>query len=252
MNLTLEEHAEELRTRGYTIVESVLDADQLAETNAALDQIFETEYELGLDRGWRNEVYQVAYMLPQKHPLFRSFPLNPKVLPLMQLLLGNRCVLGSLNGLSMTPGGETQRMHLDQTETVPGALLYINALHALDDFTRANGCTRVVPFSQNRPFSRQMDPAEYEGEAVYLEAPAGSLIAYNGGLWHAGSQNTTDKRRRAIHAFFHKPWVRSQWDYPRSLSAEVIAELTPAQKRLFGFYSRTMWYDYRTDSMRKD
>ena len=47
-------------------------------------------------------------MLPQKHALFRSFAQNPRVLPLMQLLLGRQCVLGSLNGLTMTPGGGGQ------------------------------------------------------------------------------------------------------------------------------------------------
>lgn len=246
MTQTLEQHAEELRTRGYTIVEGVLDAAQLGAARAALDALFEREREIGPQRGWLNDTFQVSYMLPQKHPLFRSLPLNPRVLPLMQLLLGPNCVLGSLNGLRMTPGGQGQELHLDQPESVPGTVLYINALHALDDFTRANGGTRVVPFSQDW----RVPPgtgAQHEAEAVYLEAPAGSLIAYNGGLLHAGSRNTTRRPRRALHAFFHRPWVRPQWDYPRSLSEDVIAELTPEQQRMFGFEARPPYYDYRTD-----
>lgn len=249
---TLEDHAEELRTRGYTIVEEVLDRAEIDTAIAALEQVFASEEELGRERNWHNNVYKVAYMLPQKHPLFRSICLNPRVLPLMQWLLGDKCVLGSLNGLSMTPGGGSQNLHLDQPETVPGAVLYINALHTLDDFTRENGCTRVVPFSQDRVMQRGMDREALENETVYLEAPAGSLIAYNGGLWHAGSRNTTDRPRRALHAFFHRPWCRPQWDYPRSLSPDVIAELTPEQKRLFGFHARAPWYDYQTNEVRHD
>lgn len=252
MSRTLEDHAAELRTIGYTIVEGVLDPAQVEATNAALEEVFEREKDIAAERNWQNNMHLVAYMLPQKHPLFRSFGLNPQLLPLMQLLLGLRCVIGSLNGLTMTPGGGGQSLHLDQQETVPGMVLTINALHTLDDFTRANGCTRVVPGSQERPFPRKQDIEAIEQEAVYLEAPAGSLIAFNGGLWHAGSRNTTDQPRRAIHAFFHRPWICPQWDYPRSLSPAVVAEMTPEEKQLFGFQARPQWYDYQTDTVRND
>lgn len=247
MQSTLEQHADELRTRGYTIVENVLDRAEIDEANAALDAIFEQEKEIGAQRRWHNSSYKVAYMLPQKSPFFLSFPFNPRVLPLMRLLLGDNCVVGSLNGLSMTPGGEAQKLHLDQNETVPGTVLTINALHTLDEFTEENGGTRVVPFSHDRFLPPGVDTAQFESEAVYLEAPAGSLIAFNGGLWHAGSQNKTDRPRRALHTFYHKPWIRPQWDYPRSLSPAVVAQMSEDQKRLFGFYAGTQWYDYQTN-----
>ena len=105
MSRTLEDHAAELQQVGYTIVEGVLDPAQVEAARAALQEIFEREKEIGAQRNWHNNMHQVAYMLPQKHALFRSFAENPHVLPLMQLLLGRQCVLGSLNGLSMTPGG---------------------------------------------------------------------------------------------------------------------------------------------------
>jgi ectoine hydroxylase-related dioxygenase (phytanoyl-CoA dioxygenase family) len=251
MSRTLEEHADELRVRGYTIVENVLSCEEIKAANAALDAIFEREKEIGPGRNWHNNIYKVAYMLPQKDPLFLQFGFNARVLPLMQFLLGENCVLGSLNGLSMTPGGTTQKLHLDQPETVPNTVLYINALHTLDEFTRENGCTRVVPCSQNRFMPRGVDPTAFENEAVYLEAPAGSLIAFNGGLWHAGSQNKTDKPRRAIHAFYHRPWLRPQWDYPRSLSPDIAETMTDEQKRLFGFYARPNWYDWQTDEVKR-
>ncbi len=251
MSRNLGDHAEQLKSQGYTIVENVFNRAEIETANVLLDTIFERERVIGPQRNWHNDTYKVAYMLPQKEPLFLQFGLNPRVLPLMQMLLGERCVLGSLNGLSMTPGGQGQSLHLDQPETVPGAVLYVNALHTLDDFTRENGCTRVVPGSQNRPMPSDSEREKIEAEAVYLEAPAGSLIAFNGGLWHAGSQNKTDKPRRAIHAFYHRSWLQPQWDYPRSLSPEVIATMTDEQKRLFGFHARPQWYDWQSDEVKR-
>src|SRR5206468_7796212 len=119
----------------------------------------------------------------------------------------------SLNGMTMSPGGETQRLHLDQFEHTPGLVVNINATHALDDFTKANGCTRVVPFSQNREIGTRIDHERDERDAVYLEAPAGSVIAFNGGLVHAGSQNTTQGWRRCLHFCYCRPWARTQWDF---------------------------------------
>ena len=244
MTGALDDHAEAVRSRGYTVVEGVLTTAEVEEARFALDEIFGREERIGPLRGWHNDVYKVAYMLPQKHPLFRSFCQREALLSLMRALLGPRCVMASLNGLTMSPGGQDQRLHIDQEETVPGTILCINALHTLDDFTRESGCTRLVPGSHDRIWTGDADALEAaEAEAVYVEAPAGSLIAYSGGLWHAGSRNRTDRDRRAIHAFFAREWMRPHWDFPRSLSSNVVAALTKEQRQLFGFFAAPRRYD---------
>ncbi|MBA2480295.1 MAG: phytanoyl-CoA dioxygenase family protein [Planctomycetes bacterium] len=261
MTLTRDEHAAEIRTRGYTVVPGILDDQQLSASRAALDEVFTNEAAIAPERKWLTESYRVAYMLPQKHEVFRHLPLNPRLLPLMRSVLGNDCVIGSLNGLTMVPGGTTQRLHKDSV-SLPGQVLYINALHALDDFTIANGCTRLVPGSQNRAFrsdrpellnsSDDAQLAAYEHEAIAVEAPAGSLIAYDGGLWHAGSRNATQSPRRALHLLFCRPWVRPQWDFARSLSPQIIAGMTEDERSIFGVGIRQTWYDWRTDTRRLD
>jgi ectoine hydroxylase-related dioxygenase (phytanoyl-CoA dioxygenase family) len=252
MSVALEAHLAELRSRGYTMLEGVLTPAEVAAARAALEAIFRREERVGRRRGWHNEVYRAAYMLPQKHPLFRSFCQREPLLSLMRAALGARCVLGSLNGLAMTPGGRDQALHIDQEETVPGMIVCVNALHTLDDFRRENGCTRVVPGSQDRIWTGDAAAVERaEAEAVYVEAPAGSLVAYSGGVWHGGSRNRTAAERRAVHAFFAREWMRPHWDFPRSLSPDVAATLTEEQRQLFGFDSRSMRYDVRANRIRR-
>src|SRR5206468_12420908 len=113
--------------------------------------IFEKESTIGTHRGWHTAQYKCSYMLPQKHEFFRGIPMNPRLLSLMRKVLGDNCMLSSLNGLTMLPRGQTQALHLDQHDFVPNLVININALHTLDDFTRENGCTRVVPGSHQRP-----------------------------------------------------------------------------------------------------
>src|SRR5262249_17121641 len=153
-----------------------------------------------------------------------------------------KCNLSNINGLTMTPGGQTQALHLDAPESTPGNCIYINALHCLDDFTKENGATRVVPGSHQKIWHKQNLTPELENQPFYLTAKAGSVIAYNGALLHAGSSNGTDKPRRALHFFYHRPWARPQWDYPRSFSPDVIAQLSEEEKELYGFFSTPAVY----------
>src|SRR4051794_24428440 len=108
-------------------------------------------------------------------------------------------------------------------------------MHCLDDFTIANGCTRVVPGSHNREPGMKIDYEGDEGQVIYLEAPAGSVIAFNGGMIHAGSANTTRGMRRCMHAYYARPWCRSQWDFVRSFDEATKASLSSEERRVFGF-----------------
>jgi ectoine hydroxylase-related dioxygenase (phytanoyl-CoA dioxygenase family) len=55
----------------------------------------------------------------------------------------------------------------------------VTTIWALDDFTEANGATRVVPGSHQEPGARP-DPAE----TVPVEMAAGSVLIFSGRLWH--------------------------------------------------------------------
>jgi len=243
----LDHHVQEIIEQGYTVVPNVLSSDEVREINEIIDAIFDKEKTIADERNWHNATFRVAYMLPQKHPLFRTLPFNPRVLPLMQAVLGNRCILSSLNALTMSPGGITQKLHRDHGDPTPGVTMTINALQTLDAFTRENGATRVIPGTHNDLATPPKDTSNWESRTVTLEAPAGSLIAFNGALFHAGSANTTTNLRRCLHAYYARAWVRPQWDYPASLTSDVAETLTVEQKKLFGYYPPSQRYDVSTD-----
>src|SRR5437016_11765921 len=146
-NGSIEHYAIEIAAQGYTIIPNVLSPNEVIEARDILTALFEKESRIGPQRGWHTRQYLCCYMLPQKHEFFRKLPLNPRVLPLMRRVLGENCILSSLNGLTMLPRGQTQPLHLDQPDHVPHLVININALYTLDDFTKENGCTRIVPDS---------------------------------------------------------------------------------------------------------
>ena len=172
---------------GYTIIPDVLTADPLQTARAALQEIFDSEASFARQKEWHTNVFQVAYLLPEKHRVFRSIGLNPRLLPIIQQVLGRGCNLSNVNGLTMIPGGDTQKLHMDAFESSPGTCIYINALHCLDDFTQANGSTRtVVPYSHKKVWTRETLTPDMEKQSINLTAKAGSVIAYNGALFMPG------------------------------------------------------------------
>ncbi len=150
MSTGIEKYTTELTELGYTMIPDIMSREQASAARDALDQVFEREKPIADERGWHTNAYRVAYMLIQKHPFFRTVPMNPRLLEFVRALLGKEAILATLNGMTMAQGGKPQPLHLDQEMHVPSVILNINCLHTLDDFTKANGCTRVVPRSQNR------------------------------------------------------------------------------------------------------
>jgi ectoine hydroxylase-related dioxygenase (phytanoyl-CoA dioxygenase family) len=239
-------HAADILEQGYTVIPDVLDGGQLKAAIHALEAVSSDEAEVGKARNWHNQTYKVAYALPLKDPFFRSIGLNPRLLPIVRAVLGETCNLSNVNGLGMTPGGESQTLHMDAFESTPGTCVYINALHCLDDFEHANGATRVVPGSHREVWKPGSVTPEVESRAIHVPAKAGSVIAYDGALLHAGSRNTTRFPRRALHLYYHRSWAKPQWDYPRSFTPDVLERMSPEEQQLFGFHSAPLLYRLET------
>lgn len=242
----LEFHAAALAAQGYTVIADVLDAAQIDHARTALDGVLAKEGAIGQARGWRNDSHHVAYLLPQKDAAFRGLGLNPRLLPLMRRMLGEDCKLDSINGLAMRPYGGGQILHMDAPQSTPGTCVWINTLHCLDDFDAGNGATRLVPRSHLTARARAEPASDQESAAITVTAPAGSVIAYDGALLHAGSPNGTAAPRRALHLLYRRAWAQPVWDYPRSFSPAIRARLTPEEKALFGFSAIPHIYDPHT------
>ena len=139
------------------------------------------------------------------------------------------------------PGVDPQGLHQDDGHyplARPRPPFIANTLIALDDFTRANGATRFVPGSH-----KWTKPVEQDIKVVYAEMPAGSLLVFDGALWHGGGGNTTeDQRRRSINLNFNLSWLRQQENQYVGLPRDVWLGLPERLQRLLGFQKVNFLY----------
>jgi ectoine hydroxylase-related dioxygenase (phytanoyl-CoA dioxygenase family) len=227
------ETRERLDRDGYVPLPGVLSGGQLTAIRARLAELLAAE---GDQAGI--EVHQEAGAdrladLVNKGPMFQACFTDPRVLACVAHVLGD-FKLSSLNFRAALPGHGRQSLHADFGGPVPAAGYQVcNSVWLLDDFTAGNGATRVVPGSHRngRPAREALaDPAAAHPDEVRLIAPAGTVVVFNSHLWHGGTENGSDRPRRALHSYFTRRANGQQLDQQKYLRPETRAWLSPAAR----------------------
>lgn len=229
-----ESHSERLRRDGYVIVEGAISPELIDGLNAALERL---ERELDARPAMNSfEGHRTVriYNLLARDPLFAQVPTHPAVLPLIESVLGDGCLISSLSSIAIDPGEAAQPIHSDDQIIPlekPHAPLICNSMWALTDFTEENGATRLVPGSHLK------QSPDYGGtyETIAAEMPKGSVLVWDGALWHGGGANRSGARRTGIAMNYCAGFVRQQENQQLGLSPEMVRGFDPRLQELVGY-----------------
>ncbi len=176
--------------------------------------------------------------LVNKGEEFDLFYTHPRVLAAMEHVLGEGFKLSSLNYRASQPGQGLQKLHVDWHEAISvNDYKVCNSIWLLDDFSKANGATRVVPgthLSGQLPQDVLQDPFKPHPDELIIEAPAGSVFIFNSHTWHGGTINNTGQTRRAIHSYFCGKGQPQQIDQKKYIKEETRQRLQKAALAILG------------------
>ena len=220
-------HLQNLEENGFTIVSNLLTEDELRFLQGTLDSMY-ASFDPERDGLRRVEGYRFASNLVNKGPFFESIFLRSPVYDLARYLLGEDCILSSLNSLEPLKNQGNQRLHRDGLPAPNSGPIVANSLWAIDDMNKANGATRLIPGSHKT----DEPPPDDEGGVVYAEIPAGSVIITNAHILHGASANPSGRRRRVMHGYFTQSGLPQQLEQRKYLSPEVQARLSPIARRV--------------------
>jgi ectoine hydroxylase-related dioxygenase (phytanoyl-CoA dioxygenase family) len=101
----------------------------------------------------------------------------------------------------------------------------------LDDFTEANGATRVVPGSHrwDEPF------APPDTTSIGVAMRAGSALFYTGSVLHGGGANTTDAPRLGVVLHYCASWLRPAENHVLAVPPEEAAARPERIQELLGY-----------------
>ena len=228
-------HGAALDRDGYTIVPDVLGAAEVAELRTALAEL---QDRLGT-RPSRNDFEGRrtlrVYNLLAHGPIWATIPVHPAVLPIVEGVLDDGCLISSLSSIAIGPGEDAQPIHADDQLIPlpkPHVATVCNTMWALTDFTEANGATRVVPGSHRADASPDYG---HPYDSVPAEMAAGSVLVWHGSLWHGGGANATDETRVGIAMNYCAGWIRQQENQQLGLSPALVRTFSPRLQELCGY-----------------
>ena len=224
----VEEGLAHIREHGLCVMTGVLSGPTLERAREALyraaddDRVRGRERKFSLDYG-HDDSNQRVWNCLSRDPVFEDMAEHPTALAFVKAILGWPALLGNISANITGPGGGEMVLHADQIfvpEPWSAEPQGMNVAWLLDDFTEANGATRIVPDSHK--LNRAPRPDEGEVATVPLEAPAGSIVVFESRVWHkTGFNRTEDQRRAGVFAWYTKPIYRAQENWFLSLDPAI-------------------------------
>jgi len=216
---------------GYAIIEGVLTPDEVAQKRADLIEVLRSTPTGRNDfEGFKT---QRIYAIFAKTRAFDGPATHRLILGVLDRVLGHY-QLSAPVGISIGPGETAQVLHTDDGVYPlprPHPELVVNTMWPLDDFTKENGATRIIPGS-HRWTDQRPDAASPVVDAVM---PAGSVMFFLGSAYHGGGANTTGKPRLGVILEYCASWLRPQENHLLAVPREVARTLPERLQELLGY-----------------
>ena len=223
----LERNLDELRENGYTIIP--VDRELSDRVRAATLRSVE-------GAAAPNASFDRANATPLgEDPVFSEACTHPAVLALAEYISGRGCILSSVLATVRTAGSALP-VHCDQSQVpspFPEHLVLMTACWVTDEFTKENGATLMLPGTQrNRRPPSPMESAAAEG-AIAIDAPPGSILVWDGAVWHGNYPRTIPGERVVLHVTYSRLAYQPVHDFGY-LGDDFWASATPEMRGLLG------------------
>ena len=169
-------------------------------------------------------------------PAFDGLYVFAPLLEACERVIAQPFKLSTMHARTLRPHQPPQDLHVDFRRDAAGFPM-IGFILMVDAFRPENGATRFVPGSHtwaDIPDERVADrKADYEGQVLTC-GPAGSLVIYNGSVWHGHTANASSEPRRSIQGAFIRRSEVSGANLPGRMTPETVARLSETARALIG------------------
>ncbi len=235
-DVSIEQVLETLEQDGAIIIENAMSSDLLAQANAELHP-FVASGRTGTDEFGGYRTKRIGALVARS-PACRQLALDPLINQICAAFLKPFCdgyQLHFTQAVSIGPEEKGQMLHRDRG--VWGGYIsrkietQLSTIWAANDFTHANGATRVVPGSHKWAADRQAQPHE----VASAQMKAGSVLVYTGSVIHGGGANETAANRIGILLHYAPNWLRQEENQYLSCPPDIARTLSPELRALIGY-----------------
>jgi Phytanoyl-CoA dioxygenase (PhyH) len=225
--LGLSRNLDELRENGYTVID--VDRELTDRIRAATLRAVE-------GAPGPNSSFDLAFATPLgEDPVFEEACTHPAALALAEYICGRGCTLSSVLA-TVRVAGSALGLHCDQSQVpapFPEHLVNLTACWVTDEFTKANGAFMIIPGTHRN----RRNPTPEEGQAldgaIAVECPAGSVVLWDGAVWHGNYPRTEPGQRVVLHVTYTRLAYRPVHDFSY-LTDDFRAGASPQIRALLG------------------
>ena len=236
------ENIVELKEKGYTIIQNLVDENWLGLLRDALDKSFIEHKKIQLNNNNDIQTNGVALHVLLSNPIFINFLeylQNKKFFEfLSESFFNSKCIINSFSALDNLPNQPnfSSIVHRDLRFYSGDFPIMLNCLLMVDDFTIENGGTYLLPYSHLE--KRKPSDEEFFQNAIQSVGKKGDMLIFNANVWHSSAPNITQGHRRAIPITVSKSFMKQLLDYPRAIGYDKIDSFKLELQQLLGYHSR--------------
>lgn len=235
-NSSIEEILEVIEQDAGVIIDNLLDKNQLKNISEDLKPYLVKTKE-GQDDFTGFKTKRVGALMARSAEC-QNLALNPIINEVSKLFFephSDGYQLHFTSAIDIAPGESKQIPHRDRGVWggyIPRKIeTQLSTVWAIDDFTKENGATQVIPGSHK--WDRDREPKE--DEICYAEMKKGSVFIYTGSVIHGGGANNSNKNRLGVFLHYAPSWLRQQENQYLSCPPHIAKDLTPELRSLMGY-----------------
>jgi ectoine hydroxylase-related dioxygenase (phytanoyl-CoA dioxygenase family) len=220
---------QDLQDVGFVVIGNPMAPDRLAKLAAAYDSAVASASPDDVKIG--STTTRVRDFVNRSSEFDELYVYQP-ILEACSRIIGQPFRLSTMHARTLRPRSQPQVFHVDFERDTDGWTM-TGFILMVDEFRRDNGATRFIPGSHNWatvPDQLKNDPrADYEGQILAC-APAGSIVIFNGAIWHGHAANSSNEPRRSIQGAYIRREAGSGENLPERMRADTLARISPLAK----------------------
>ena len=241
----IKKQIKEIKDKGYTLIPNVITGSECEKYKSILEESYKkySKHYVSFNKNRTvsdKSFEKVVYNLHNKDlSWFKLFQHN-KVIDVLNIILkegsyqnNEPYYLNNISARCPTKGNRGQPIHLDSNLPGVNYNLITNVIWYFDDVNKKNGTTLVVPKSHK--FHKYADNTKKINNLKFINAKRGSILIFNGNLWHGGSAKYNLNSRWALVLGYARWFIKPSFDFMKNTPRKIYNKLNKKQKSLLGF-----------------